>query len=56
MELEITFSVVQCACGAERHADHRCADCRREPNEVDPHVCLEIQAAASAMRSCASAA
>lgn len=35
MDLTITFSLVRCACGAERQAGRRCPDCGCEPEEVD---------------------
>lgn len=38
MELAITFSHGRCSCGAKRQAGHRCADCSREPDEVDPDL------------------
>lgn len=38
MELTITFSLVRCACGAERQAGRRCPDCSREPEEVDAEL------------------
>lgn len=35
MKLTITFSLVRCACGAERQAGRSCPACGRDPEEVD---------------------
>ena len=35
MKVTITFSLVRCACGAERQAGRSCPECGRDPEEVD---------------------
>jgi hypothetical protein len=35
VQLSITFSLVRCACGAERQAGRACLSCGRDPDEID---------------------
>jgi hypothetical protein len=38
VQLSVGFSLVRCACGAERQAARRCPSCDREPEETDPDL------------------